>query len=285
MRILVLGCNGMAGHIIALYFKEHGHDVIGFARSKSDFIDTIIGDAYDINLLSESIKAEEFDAVINCIGLLNQFAENDKAAAAFMNGFLPHFLVKVTDDMPTRVIHMSTDCVFSGKTGPYREDSFPDGTTFYDRSKALGEIRDNKNLTLRNSIVGPDIKARGIGLLNWFMQQSGEVNGFTSAMWTGQTTLQLAKTMEAALNMNAVGLINAVPSTNISKYELLKLFNHYLRNDEIIINPIEGIVADKTLIRSNNDFPYVIPAYDTMVREMSEWINNHKELYPHYNLK
>lgn len=285
MKILVLGCNGMAGHLISLYFKEKGHIVVGFARSKSDFVETIVGDAKDTELITKSIIDGRFDAVINCIGMLNQYAENDKASASFLNSYLPHFLAQTTKDIPTRVIHMSTDCVFSGKTGPYTESSIPDGTTFYDRSKALGELNDSKNLTLRNSIVGPDIKQKGIGLLNWFMQQDNVVNGYTGAMWTGQTTLQLAKTMEAALEYNATGLINAVPATNISKYELLKLFNYYLRNDEIIINPVEGIVADKTLIRTNNSFEYLIPNYDVMVREMADWIREHKDIYPHYNLK
>ena len=285
MKFFILGCNGMAGHIIALYLKEQGHHVVGFARSKSDYVETVIGDAFDTDLIEKSLKEEAYDVVINCIGMLNQFAENDKAAAAFLNGYLPHFLAKITKGTQTQLIHMSTDCVFSGKTGPYTETSIPDGETFYDRSKAIGEVIDDKNLTLRNSIVGPDIKASGIGLLNWFMQQEGEVNGYTGAMWTGQTTLQLAKTMEAAAKAKVSGLINAVPSTNISKYELLKLFNHYLRNDEIKVNPVEGLVADKTLIRTNNRFDYQIPDYETMIREMAEWVRNHKELYPHYKIK
>lgn len=285
MKFFILGCNGMAGHIIALYLKEQGHKVVGFARSKSDFVDTVIGDAFDTDLIEKCIKNGAYDVVINCIGMLNQFAENDKAAASFLNGYLPHFLAKITKGTQTQLIHMSTDCVFSGKTGPYTENSIPDGATFYDRSKALGEVIDDKNLTLRNSIVGPDIKTTGIGLLNWFMQQEGEVNGYTGAMWTGQTTLQLAKTMEAAAKAKVSGLINAVPSTNISKYELLKLFNHYLRNDEIKVNPVEGLVADKTLIRTNNSFDYQIPDYETMIREMAEWMRNHKELYPHYKIK
>ena len=285
MKFFILGCNGMAGHIIAIYLKEQGHDVVGFARTPSDFVSTIVGDAYDTKLIEKCLSEGNYDVVINCIGMLNQFAENDKAAASFLNGYFPHFLVKITEGSNTQVIHMSTDCVFSGKTGPYTESSFPDGTTFYDRSKALGEINDSKNLTLRNSIVGPDIKQRGIGLLNWFMQQTVEVNGFTGAMWTGQTTLQLAKTMEAAAKGKVSGLVNMVPSSNISKYELLKLFNHYLRNDELVINPVEGIVADKTLVRTNHEFNYQIPDYDTMVREMAEWMKAHKELYPHYKLK
>ena len=284
MKFFVIGCNGMAGHIIALYLKEQGYDVIGFARTTSKNVETIIGDAFNTELIKMSIDKHSFDTVINCIGMLNQFAEYDKASAAFLNGYLPHFLVKTTEGTNTQVIHMSTDCVFSGHSGPYTENSFPDGITFYDRSKALCEINDNKNLTLRNSIVGPDIKVDGIGLLNWFMQQNGEVNGFTKAMWTGQTTLQLAKTMEIAAQQRISGLINMVPTENISKYELLKLFNKHLRNSELIIKPVDGVVTDKTLIRINDEFDYQIPDYDTMIREMAEWMRNHKELYPHYNL-
>ena len=91
---------------------------------------------------------------------------------------------------------MSTDCVFSGKTGWYSETSSRDGETFYDRSKALGELENNKDLTFRNSIIGPDLNKNGIGLFNWFMKQEGQIYGFTKAIWTGVTTLTLAKAME-----------------------------------------------------------------------------------------
>lgn len=285
MKFLILGCNGMAGHIISLYLKEQGHDVTGFARSKSQFITSIIGDATDTELLRRIICSGEYDAVVNAIGLLNQFAENNHAASVFINSYLPHFLAEITQDISTRIIHMSTDCVFSGKSGKYTESSVPDGTTFYDRSKAMGELNDNKNLTLRNSIVGPDIKSSGIGLLNWFMQQKGpSVNGFKGAIWTGQTTLQLAKTIEKAVEQHATGLINAVPPTSITKFELLRLFNKYLRNGELIINPIDGIIADKSLVRTNFTFNYSIPDYEIMVSEMAEWMRVHRFLYPHYSL-
>jgi dTDP-4-dehydrorhamnose reductase len=284
MKFLVIGCNGMAGHMISLYLREQGHDVTGFARSESKYVRTEIGDASDLERVREVVSTGQYDTVINCIGLLNQFAENDHANAVFMNAYFPHFLAKITEGTETQVIHMSTDCVFSGKTGGYTEDAVRDGETFYDRSKALGELEDEKNLTLRQSIVGPDIKARGIGLLNWFMQQHGEVNGFTGALWTGQTTLQLAKTMEKAAEIRAHGLYNMVPEKNISKYELLKLFNHYLRNDELIIHPVDGVTADKTLIRTRFDFDYKIPDYKAMITELSEWMLNHKEMYPHYAL-
>lgn len=284
MKFFVLGCNGMAGHMISLYLKEQGHDVTGFAHAKSKYVNTISGDAKRVDELAELIKEGRYDSVINCIGLINQFAENNKGDAVFLNSYLPHFLADVTSGTSTQIIHMSTDCVFSGKTGAYTEDALRDGMTFYDRSKAIGELEDGKNITLRNSIVGPDINEKGIGLLNWFMKQNGEINGYTGAIWTGQTTLQLAKTMEVAAKERAHGLYNTVPSTNISKYELLKLFNHYLKNDELIINPVEGVIADKTLIRTRFDFDYLIPDYETMVKELAEWMRKHKDLYPHYAL-
>lgn len=284
MKFLILGCNGMAGHLISIYLKENGHDVMGFARSKSKYIDTILGDATDADLIRSIIHDGKYDSVINCIGLLNQFAEKNKSQAVFLNGYLPHYLADITVGTDTQIIHMSTDCVFSGKRGQYIETDERDGQTFYDRSKAMGEIEDDKNITLRQSIVGPDIKASGIGLLNWFMQQNGQVNGYTKAMWTGQTTLQLAKTMEAAAIERAHGLFNTVPDTNISKYELLKLFNHYMRNDELSINAVDGVNADKSLKRTRFEFDYSIPDYEIQVAELSEWMMAHKELYPHYNL-
>lgn len=284
MKFLVLGASGMAGHVISIYLKEQGHEVVGYSRRQVSFVESIAGDARNIQKLEGIIQAGHFDAVINAVGILNQSAENDKEAAAFLNGYLPHRLAKITKNLSTQIIHMSTDCVFSGHSGPYTENALRDGEIFYDRSKAMGELDDDKNLTLRNSIVGPDINQNGIGLLNWFMKQRGEINGYTHAMWTGLTTLQLAKTMEVAAKERAHGLVNMVYKENISKYDLLGLFNHYIRNDEITILPYDGFSADKTLIRTNFDFNYIIPSYDTMVSEMAEWMRNHKDLYPHYNL-
>lgn len=284
MKFLVLGCNGMAGHMISLYLKEQGHDVTGFARSESKFVETITGDATDAEFIKKMVGGGQFETVINCIGLLNQFAENNKSGAVFLNSYLPHLLADATKDTETQVIHMSTDCVFSGRRGGYTEEDQRDGMTFYDRTKALGELEDEKNLTLRQSIVGPDIKPSGIGLLNWFMQQHGEVTGYTSAMWTGQTTLQLAKTMEIAAKKRIHGLYNMVPSTSISKCDLLRLFNQYLRREKVSIVPVNKMAADKSLKRTRWDFDYQIPNYDIMISELADWMSAHKELYPHYEL-
>lgn len=284
MRFLVLGCNGMAGHMISCYMAERGHDVTGFARTKSKYVKTIVGDARNEELVRNAIVDGKYDYVINSIGILNAFAEENKNVAVYLNSYLPHYLADITQDMETSIIHMSTDCVFSGERGAYTENDLKDGTTFYDRTKALGELDDDKNLTLRNSIVGPDIDVNGIGLLNWFMRQEDSVNGFTKAIWTGQTTLQLAKTMEKAAMENATGLYNMVPDTSINKYDLLVLFNHYLRNDSLKVTPVDGIKLDKSLVRTKFEFDYQIPDYEKMICEMAQWMREHKTMYPHYKL-
>lgn len=285
MKFLVLGCNGMVGHVVSLYLKENGHDVIGYARNKSKFVKTIVGDVTNCEFLKGIICSNDYDAIINCVGVLNQFAEENHALAVYLNGYLPHFLAKITTESDTQIIHLSTDCVFSGQTGGYTEDSMPDGRLFYDRSKAIGELEDEQNITLRCSIVGPDINQSGIGLLNWFLQQNKSVKGFQKAIWTGQTTLQLAKTIEEAAKQRVYGLYNMVPDASISKYELLILFNKYIRKKSIEIIPDEQLSLDKSLIRTRHKgFAYEIPAYEKMVKELGEWMREHKELYPHYEL-
>lgn len=282
MKILVLGASGMAGHIITLYFKEQGYDVTGFTRKPISYCRNILGDATKPEDVMCAILSDDFDVIINCIGILNQFAEENKSKAVMLNGYLPHFIADTLRDRNTRLIHMSTDCVFAGNTGPYYEDSFPDGKLFYDRSKAIGEINDKRNLTFRNSIVGPDINEKGIGLFNWFMKQTGEVGGYTGAIWTGVTTITLAKAMEAAIEENLTGLYNLVNNDSINKHDLLGLFNKYFRDGKIKINPNDQLQLDKSLRRKRTDFSFVVPSYEQQVKEMAEWVHSHKEFYYHY---
>lgn len=283
MNYLVIGCNGMAGHMISLYLKEQGHNVVGYARRKSYFVDTVVGDVRDVDIIKNTILKGNFDTVINCVGLLNQFADSNQADAIWINGYFPHLLAQITKDTDIQIIQMSTDCVFSGKTGNYVEESVPDGISIYDRTKAIGELIDEKNVTFRNSIVGPDTNKDGIGLLNWFMQQNKSVKGFTNAIWTGQTTLQLAITMEEASKKRIHGLYNMVPDGVISKFDLLNLFNQHIRKEPIEVIPYDDFILDKSLIRTNfKGFDYIIPDYETMVKDLADWMNSHKELYPHY---
>lgn len=284
MKFLVLGAAGMAGHTIAIYLTEQGHDVLGFDLVKVDFCNSVEGDAQDPTYLRGLINSHGFDSVINCIGVLNQFAEMDKARATLLNAWLPHFLVDITRDSSTHIIHLSTDCVFSGARGSYTEDDLRDGESYYDRSKALGELEDDKNITLRNSIVGPDRNINGIGLLNWFMKQTDSVKGYTGTIWTGLTTLELAKVVETAALTRAAGLYNMVYEEFISKYELLQLFNEYFRSYKIKIEAVEGPKLNKSLTRTRYEFDYKIPNYRQMVEEMAVWVRDHKELYPHYSL-
>lgn len=284
MHFLVLGATGMAGHLISLYLKERGHAVVGFSRRGVPFLDQqVIGDVRDEMLLRESIDGAGFDVVINCVGVLNKAAKTNPDAA-WLNGELPHVIARMTEGTPTRVFHMSTDCVFAGNTGPYTEASAPDGASAYDRTKAAGELRDGKNLTFRNSIVGPDTSARGIGLLNWFMQQSGPIKGFTGAIWTGLTTLELAKAMEHEAAECAHGLVNMVPDGSINKYDLLQLFNRELRGGSVEIVPDAGLQLDKTLVRTNFEPSYRPKPYPEQVQEMAGWVRAHRELYPHYEV-
>lgn len=285
MKVLVLGCNGMAGHMISLYMKDRGYDVTGFARKASPFIETITGDARDEDSLVRIIYGGRYDLIINCIGVLNAAAEADQENAVFLNAYLPHLLSRLAKKAGSYFVHISTDCVFSGKTGHYRDTDFRDGDSFYDRSKALGEVNEGGSLTIRTSIVGPELNPHGIGLLNWFLQQDESVRGYSQVFWTGQTTLQLARTIEKAYQLQTQGIVQAVPNEKISKRDLLQLFNGHIRRQPIDILPDDSVRVDKSLIPTDYaNFPYEIPSYEPMIHELGDWMRAHKDLYPQYDL-
>ncbi len=272
----------MAGHLIALYFKERGYDVVAYSVAPFPYCENIIGNALETEGFKSMLLGRKYDAVVNCIGILNQAADDNRSAAVYLNSYLPHLIADTLKAEKTKLIHMSTDCVFAGNTGPYHEKSLRDGTTFYDRTKALGEVEDDKNLTFRNSIVGPDMNENGIGLFNWFMKQRGTIKGFTGAMWTGVTTLTLAKAMERALQENLSGLYNLVNNETISKYDLLVYFNKTFRNNSLTILKSDDVALDKSLRNTRKDFSFAVPSYEQMVQEMKGWVDAHPGLYPHY---
>lgn len=281
MKFLVLGCNGMAGHAISLYLKENGHEVLGLARKKSDLVDCVICDVTDFHKLDEIILNGNFDFVVNCVGILNNQAEENKENAVLINALLPHHLAAVTKNLKTQIIHISTDCIFSGNEGDYEENSISNATSFYGRSKALGELNDDKNVTIRTSIIGPDINVDGIGLFNWFMKQHGEINGYKGVIWTGITTIELAKIINEIAQQKVHGLINMVNGDKITKFDLLKLINTKF-NKNIKINCAEQPMNDKSLKRTNFMFNYKIPSYEKMIDEMKIWIENHSKIYKNY---
>lgn len=282
MRALVLGASGMAGHVVSIYLDEHGFDVVPLSGHKSIVDKTIVLDLTDTQKFEAFLKDHEFDVIVNCAGILIEQSEKRKDLATSINSFLPHYLEHRFENGPTKIIHLSTDCVFSGKNAPYKEDSPFDGELFYDRSKALGEIINNKDLTFRMSIIGPDASPEGIGLFNWFEKQSGTIFGFKNSMWNGITTIELAKGIVAAIENNLTGLYHLVPETNISKYDLLKLFKNVFERNDITVQLKENEPTDKTLLNTRKDFAFTPPDYPSMITEMKVWIDSHTELYPHY---
>lgn len=275
MKILVLGKNGMLGHVVFNYFLEQGHEVFGTGTHG----DAIFYDAnYNMSALEEILKKYQPDIVINCIGILNQLAEENKVMAIKLNSLLPHYIDALSQNFGFKFIHVSTDCVFQGTKGKYDELSLPDATSFYGKSKALGEINNNRNVTLRTSIVGPDNNPKGIGLFEWFITQKNKVEGYSKVIWTGVTTIELAKAMEKVIQYDLVGLQHVVNNDFISKKDLLELFKKYFHKN-IQIKENSSVISEKTLIRTEQSFDFKVPSYEQMVAEMVQWILKHQSLY------
>jgi dTDP-4-dehydrorhamnose reductase len=212
----VLGGTGMVGHVVSLFLAERGHDVTVFSRRNAEWCNTIIGDATNLVYLRKVVVSGNFDVIVNAIGILNADAERNKSNAVLINSYLPHYLVEITKQTNTRVIHISTDCVFSGIHGRYDEKSFTDGTSFYDRTKAVGEVINQKDLTFRKLNYWTRHQSKWIGLLNWFMKQNGSIFGYKNVLWTGVTSITLAQAIEKAVESNLTGLYNLVNNDTIS---------------------------------------------------------------------
>lgn len=278
MKILIIGSKGMAGHVIYHYFKSNPRfEVIDIARRNSNYV----LDVTDFKALYTVLEKEKPDYVINGIGVLNKDAEDHPDNAVLLNSYLPHFLAKHGETLGFRVIHISTDCVFNGKKGGYTETSEKDGLGFYAQSKALGELNYKNNLTLRTSIIGPELNSNGIGLFHWFMQQEGEINGYREAYWTGVTTIELAKAILAAIDQNLTGLHHLVNDEKINKYDLTNLFKNVFKKDTVQIKPYDDYKVDKSLVKTNFEFQYQVPSYQLMLQEMKSWIVEHQDLYTH----
>ena len=275
-KILILGSTGMLGHVVKKHFEEQGYDVYAPSRNESD---KLYFDAEkDMGSLEKVIESVKPNVLINCVGILNKAAEENKASAVLINSYLPHYIDELSTRYNFKFVHISTDCVFEGNKGAYCEDSDKDAKSFYGQSKALGEINNNRNVTLRTSIIGPDLNKNGIGLFKWFMDQKGEVNGFSEVIWTGVTTIELTKQIEVAINNDLTGLFHVVNGEKIDKYSLLQLFKKYFEKD-IVINKDANYKSDKSLIITRDDFKFDIPSYDTMIKEMCHWVIKHDDLY------
>ena len=263
----------MAGHVVFQSLPILGnYDVYGIARNVEASDKVFNLDVFNTEELKKIIDLQ-FDVIINCIGILNKDAEENPHKAVWFNSYFPHFLEAVTKNTNTKVISISTDCVFSGKRGNYCETDFKDGEGFYAVSKSLGEIINDKDLTIRTSIIGPELNKNGIGLFHWFMQQKKETNGYTQAFWSGITTIELAKVLDQAIKQNIKGLIVVAGQNKIDKYSLLVLFNKVFKNNSIVINENSSYKVDKSMYSNRNDFDYTVPTFEEMIVEMKRWID------------
>jgi len=279
VKVLVIGIKGMAGNVIFQSLPMLGnYDVYGIARDIEPSESVFNLDVTDTAGLKKIIDIK-FDVIINCIGILNKDAEDNPDKAIWFNSFFPHLLESLTKDTKTKVISISTDCVFSGKKGGYTEDDFKDGEGFYAQSKALGEIVNEKDLTIRTSIIGPELNKNGIGLFHWFMQQQKEISGYTQAFWSGITTIELAKVIDQVIKQDIRGLIVVAGKNKIDKYSLLVLFNKVFKNNSIVINQNPKYKVDKSMRSIRSDFNYSVPSYEEMIVEMKKWIDTNCSNY------
>ncbi|WP_332694870.1 dTDP-4-dehydrorhamnose reductase family protein [Halalkalibacter lacteus] len=274
MKLLILGGKGMAGHMITEYFrKKNEFEVFYTSRDKKDqngiFLDVTNGTK--VEELIESIKP---DITINCTGILNEDATNNPTLAFLVNSILPHQLATLTERHQRKLIQISTDCVFSGKKGDYTENDIPDGSSIYAQSKQQGEIISDQHLTIRTSIIGPELKESGIGLFLWFMKQKGEIKGYKKALWNGVTTLELAKVIEMMIKDNVTGLYHLGLETKISKYSLLKLIQDVFNKNDVEITPDTSVVIDRTIRNTRTDFQYTLPSYKEMILELKDWMRD-----------
>jgi dTDP-4-dehydrorhamnose reductase len=285
-KVLILGASGMAGHVITIFLRSlsNKYDVLAIARSNSKILPTFIFDITDFDRLKKVVEEQEPHVIINCVGILNSNAEDHPNEAILINSYLPNFLEDLTKDTKSKIIHISTDCVFSGEKGGYKENDPRDGIGFYAQTKALGEIVNSKDLTIRTSIVGPDLDYSGIGLFNWFKNQRGEITGYNSAFWSGVTTIELARAIDYLIENNITGLYHLTNAKKISKYNLLNLFLEVFNDSEITnIKLSEEHKIDKSLINTRSEVKFEASSYQVMVKEMKNWVKRYYDFYPHYH--
>ena len=270
MKILVLGSNGMAGHMITNYLKQQGHHVETCARNNANYII----DIEKTLVVLKNLISKEFDYIINCIGVLIGEANKDPSRAVLVNSYFPHYLEQTFYNTSTKLIHLSTDCVFDGQRGNYVESDIHTEMNFYGKSKSLGEINNNKDITFRMSIIGPELKTNGTGLLHWILNNSNDtLDGWDNAWWNGITTLQLAKCIETYIKNPVIsGVYHLVNNeVYINKYELLCKVNNIYNLNKNIRQTKGPKTVNKVLIDTKNILDFNIPNYDKQLKELKEY--------------
>jgi len=256
-KVLVLGVTGMLGNaVFRLFSKSPGFETHGTVRSAAGLrhFDEALRPRIHVGVdveqqdhLVQLFSRVRPDVVINCIGLVKQLAEADDPLAALpINALLPHRLARLAALAGARLVHVSTDCVFNGHQGLYKESDAPDALDLYGRSKLLGEVDEPNAVTLRTSIIGHEL-ASAHSLVGWFLAQEGCVRGFTRAVFSGLPTVELAKVIRDHVlpRANFRGLWH-VSSDPIAKYDLLQLVKAAY-GKSIEIAPDEQLVIDRSL--------------------------------------
>ncbi len=286
MTILILGATGMLGNSMFRFLStDKDLDVYATSRSSSahsycskDLADKIVPnvDIENYDSLVEVLNKVKPNVLINCIGLVKHLADaNDPLKALPINSLLPHRLAGLCKLVGSSLIHISTDCVFSGKKGNYKESDFPDCYDLYGRSKFLGEVDYPHAITLRTSIIGHELSGNR-SLINWFLSSEGSVKGFEQAIYSGLPTVELAKIIKDFVlpNKELHGLYH-VASRPINKLELLKLVAK-IYNKKIDIIPSDELVIDRSLnsTRFNEITGYNPPEWKELVKNMYDFQSN-----------
>jgi len=283
MKILVLGATGMLGSAVFHVFNHHDSvEVIGTIRSRkglfhfpSSMHSHLISDVdvLDMDRLCSVFEEVRPDVVINCIGLIKQLECAEEPLIALpINAMLPHRLAKLCAISNARLIHISTDCVFSGKKGFYEETDESDAVDLYGKSKFIGEVTDLPHvMTIRTSIIGHELSSKN-ALLEWFLSQENVVNGYTKAVFSGLPTMELACVIRDHIIMRPelCGLYH-VAAEPINKYELLSLIAETY-NKKVNIIPDDKLVIDRSLKaeRFKSATGYTAPTWPELVALMNE---------------
>jgi dTDP-4-dehydrorhamnose reductase len=252
----------MAGHKIYDRLVREGHTVTGTSRFALSYTDPDIRtfDALSTDAWISFFDSVEADVVINCIGMLVKACEHNGQSAVVVNTLLPKFLETYYEGTETQVIHISTDCVFDGKRGNYTDEDLPNETHIYGKSKRRGEIRNEKDLTIRTSIIGRELGDKpnskdNSGLINWFLShpKGSFIQGYSECYWSGISTLELADAIVWYLENPSHGLHQVSRDKKISKFDLLTLANDVFER-ELIIEVSSEKKVDKSLIPSEKAF-------------------------------
>ena len=284
MKILILGASGMLGHNLFETFSENDQfETFGVIRKNvnTGFFDKNlkrikqISDANKIDEISKLLKEVSPKVVINCIGLIKQKNNSQSIADSIeLNSLFPHLLHQASLDIGAKLIHFSTDCVFSGKKGNYKEKDKPDSVEIYGLSKRLGEIDSNRALTLRTSIIGHEIKSH-VSLLDWFLNQEGSIRGYKKAIFSGLTTIEISKVLQQIiLNNFSLSGIYHLSVNSISKYDLLKLVAKIYKKNIEILEDTE-VKIDRSLDSSKFSAitGYNPPSWEKLIKDLNNFYN------------